>query len=240
MARDYSNRSNGGARGQGARNGGKAPNKTKRRPAVRPNRAKSRAAGGGPPGWIWLICGLCIGLTIAAGFYVFGRPAGDGMRQQVVVDTPAAGQNETAGEQPDDVSAEEEEQEPRFAFYKMLPDYEVVIPEEEYPEDNSGQAATSAEAAEPAAPQPTTPSVEEPGQYVIQAGSFSTYDDANRRKAELALLGMDAHIVSFDLNSGKTVYRVQSSTIESNSRLNELLKRLRENRIDTLVMRDKS
>ncbi len=232
MARDYSNRGNGG------KNGGKTPNKAKRRPAARPSRANARAAGG-PPGWVWLVCGLCIGLTIAAGFYVFGRPAGDGLRQQVAVDMPVAERDDAAEEQPAEAPAEEE-QEPRFAFYKMLPDYEVVIPEEEYPDENVRQAPASTEAAESTAAQPTTPTVEEPGQYVIQAGSFSTYDDASRRKAELSLLGMDAHIVSFDLSSGKTVYRVQSSTIESNSRLNEMLKRLRENRIDTLVMRDKS
>jgi hypothetical protein len=48
-----------------------------------------------------------------------------------------------------------------------------------------------------------------------------------------------AQIVEVDLSSGKTVYRVQSNTIGSSSELNDMLKRLRENRIDTLVMRAK-
>ena len=138
------------------------------------------------------------------------------------------------------------ESEPRFSFYKMLPDYEVVIPEEEYPEEDAETAAGAAQdtpAGEPPPPpestQPTTPRVEEPGNYVIQAGSFSRNADADRRKAELGLLGLAARIVQVDLPSGKTVYRVQSNTIGSSDELNRMLKRLRENRIDTLVMRAK-
>ena len=53
------------------------------------------------------------------------------------------------------------------------------------------------------------------------------------------LLGLAARTVEVDLPSGKTVYRVQSNTISSSSELNNILKRLRENRIDTLVMRAK-
>jgi cell division protein FtsN len=127
----------------------------------------------------------------------------------------------------------------------MLPNYEVVIPEEEYPEkksrsSSSSSSSSAAEVEQPASkPQPTTPKVAEPGRYIIQAGSFSTPADAERRKAELGLLGLAARTVEVDLPSGKTVYRVQSNTISSSSELNNILKRLRENRIDTLVMRAK-
>lgn len=244
MARDYFNRSAGNrSNGRSAKNGGKHDGKkgsrstAKRRPAAKPNRSRARQTGSGTPGWLWLVCGLCIGLTIAAAFYVFGRPTGSDTRDQVAIDVPAAAQDEP-DKAPDSAGTEKEQQEPRFAFYKMLPNYEVVIPEEEYPDDSGD--TDSAEASAPVEPQPTTPKVRESGRFVIQAGSFSTYEDANRRKAELALLGIEAHIVSFDLDSGKTVYRVQSRTIESNDRLNELLKRLRENRIDTLVMQRKN
>lgn len=237
MARDYSGQGSGGPRKNGNRSDGKNGTRNRPRPAAKRNRTKKRAAAGGTPGWVWLVSGLCIGLTVAAAVYVFARPAGSGAREQIAIDMPAAAQNEPAEEPADEAAAAEEEQEPRFAFYKMLPNYEVVIPEEEYPDDTGD--TDSPEAAAPVEPQPTTPKVREPGRFVIQAGSFSTYEDANRRKAELALLGIEAHIVSFDLDSGKTVYRVQSRTIESNEKLNELLKRLRENRIDTLVMQRK-
>src|SRR5699024_7539930 len=92
-------------------------------------------------------------------------------------------------------------------------------------------------APEPSKPQPTTPSVSKPGRYIIQAGSFSTPKDANRRKAELTLLGLQAQVLEFTLDSGQTVYRVRSQTIDSNSQLNKLLKRLRDNSIATIVLR---
>ncbi len=243
MARDYSSRP-----GNSSSNSGKRK-PTRRKPAARPTQTK-RTKSGGPPGWVWMICGLCIGLTVAAVFYIFARPGGDLAREQIEIATPekarssASSQSEKA---PAADSAEPgaEEEEPRFSFYKMLPNYEVVIPEEEYPEKKSRSSSSSsspsaAEVEQPASkPQPTTPKVAEPGRYIIQAGSFSTPADAERRKAELGLLGLAARTVEVDLPSGKTVYRVQSNTISSSSELNNILKRLRENRIDTLVMRAK-
>ena len=236
MARDYSSRPNSASTTKR-----KKPRST---PAAKPTRAK-RAPRSGPPGWVWMICGLCIGLTVAACFYIFARPAGTTLaREEIAIPAPvkkndkagAASQAEAAK------AAEEREQEPRFSFYKMLPNYEVVIPEEEYPETEAEpgeRPAPPPSQDEVRTPQPTTPKVDEPGRYVVQAGSFSSYEDADRRKAELGLLGMAARIVKVDLDSGKTVYRVQSHTISSSDELNKLLKRLRENRIDTLVMRAK-
>lgn len=242
MARDYSSRRNSNSSAKGKRQTGG------RKPAARPARTK-RTQGGGPPGWVWLVCGLCIGLVIAAGFYVFARPAGSNAPQPVEIAAPQdEGAAANAGDASDDTAEQDpsDDSEPRFSFYKMLPNYEVVIPEEEYPEDDADTSASAAQdtpAGEPPptpeSTQPTTPRVEEPGNYVIQAGSFSQPEDADRRKAELALLGVPANVASVDLSSGKTVYRVQSNTIRSSDKLNELLKRLRENRIDTLVMRAK-
>ncbi len=248
MSRDYSSR----------RNAPPAKGKRKSPPRKAAARAapKKRAPSAGPPGWVWMLCGLCIGLTVAAGFYVFGRPAGTPMREQVSIATPqnAARDDAASKNAPQDAEADEPaatEEEPRFSFYKMLPNYEVVIPEEEYPDRRTSGSSHSSSSSSPVGeppppptaaskPQPTTPKVEEPGNYIIQAGSFSTFGDADRRKAELALLGLPAQIVDVKLGSGKTVYRVQSNTITSSSRLNDVLARLRENRIDTLVMRAKN
>jgi len=241
MSRDYSSRRNA------------PPTKGKRKAPPRKAAARStpskRAASAGPPGWVWMLCGLCIGLVVAAGFYVFARPSGTTMQEQVAVPMQQSGSQPLSVNQGDGSAATDAaEEEPRFSFYKMLPNYEVVIPEEQYPDQRPAKttsSSSSSPAGEPpppptaSKPQPTTPKVEEPGNYIIQAGSFSTFADADRRKAELALLGLPAQIVDVTLASGKTVYRVQSSTITSSSRLNEVLARLRDNRIDTLVMRAK-
>lgn len=248
MARDYS-----GQRSQRPGNGkGKGKSRQNRRkPAARPASKRPNNTSSSPPGWVWLLCGLCIGLTVAAGFYMFGRPAGSGGRQELQIATPEAARSGADQESAQDGSGSAtppREKEPRFSFYKMLPNYEVVIPEEEYPGQERKQASkpetgsTSGDSSsepESSVAEPTTPRVDEPGDYIIQAGSFSTRKDADRRKAEIAMLGVDARIVSVDLASGKTVYRVQSHTIDSSDNLNNLLQRLRKNHIDTLVMRAK-
>lgn len=205
MARDYARNRSGG---------GKKKRTTRSRPA-----AKRR--NDGPPGWVWLVCGICLGLIVAAGVYVFGRAGG----MSGLTIAPVAG--DTQGERrPADKDGGGKEDEPRFSFYEMLPNYEVVIPEEEY--ENGGNDDATAK---------TSPKVRQPGRYRIQAGSFSEYADADRRKAELALLGLESEIQSMKLDDGRTVYRVRSGPIEELARLNESLKRLRDNDIDTLVMR---
>lgn len=202
MARDYARTRNSGG------------NKKRRR-----SRAPAKRRNAGPPGWLWLVCGICVGLVVASGFYIFGG-AGEtpGFTK---VPTEAAD-----GEPRARVKRADEDAEPRFAFYEMLPNYEVVIPEEEYERRDDGRATTS-------------PKVREPGRYRIQAGSFSKHADADRRKAELALLGLESEIESVTLDGGRTVYRVRSAPIEELDQLNKTLKQLRENDIDTLVMRAK-
>ena len=78
MARDYSSRP-----GNSSSNSGKRK-PTRRKPAARPTQTK-RTKSGGPPGWVWMICGLCIGLTVAAVFYIFARPGGDLAREQIEI-----------------------------------------------------------------------------------------------------------------------------------------------------------
>lgn len=211
MARDYAKtRSSSGKR------------KPRSKPAAKRRRANKSA---GVPGWVWLFCGLCIGLTAAAGVYVFGRPAGSSGLKVAGIEIPAAGDSADEADAASEKPAAGQSK-PRFAFYEMLPNYEVVIPEEEYTGDTEGG-------------QTTTRKVEQPGRYVIQAGSFSSHDDADRRKAGLALLGIESSIEQVRLESGRIVYRVRTATLESTERLNATLRKLDEKGIDSLVMRVK-
>ena len=118
------------------------------------------------PGWLWMIFGLAIGLSVAFAVYVNDREPG----VQVATKQPEPASmidnnSETADTQmPEEVAVED-----RFDFYKMLPAFEMIIDSEE-PEAN--------EDVEPQA-------VDEPGLYLLQAGSFSTHTDADRRRADL-------------------------------------------------------
>lgn len=215
MARDYSSRT--------AANKDKNKKKPRQRAAAKPQKT-------GPPGWLLLVCGLCIGLVIAACVFMFARPAGSPGISIEIAGIPGLNKPKAEAQKP---AEEIKPEKPRFAFYEMLPNYEVVIPEEEYVEPKKGKTATKSQS------QTTTPKVKEPGRYVIQAGSFSSYDDADRRKAGLALLGVESDIEQVSLSGGRTVYRVRTKPADNLDEVNKTLQRLKHEGIDTLVMRYK-
>jgi cell division protein FtsN len=113
-----------------------------------------------------------------------------------------------------------EPEESRFTFYDMLPNFEVIIPEQE--PDVSVDAQPQA--------------VVEPGLYVLQAGSFSAYADADRRRAELALHGIESSIQRVTIDD-KSYHRVRIGPTDDLDELNMLRSRLRTAKIDVLRIR---
>ena len=112
------------------------------------------------------------------------------------------------------------EKEKRFTFYDVLPNFEMVIPDK----------APDIEAdVQPQA-------VVEPGVYVLQAGSFSTNEDADRRRAELGLQGIESHIQRVKVND-RNYHRVYIGPTEDLDELNMLRSRLRAAQIDVLRIR---
>ena len=78
--------------------------------------------------------------------------------------------------------------------------------------------------------------VDEPGVYVLQAGSFSTIADADRRRAELALHGIESHIQRVKVND-RNYHRVYIGPTDDLDELNMLRSRLRAAKIDVLRIR---
>lgn len=173
------------------------------------------------PGWVWMLFGLAVGLSVALAIYVNGRnarlparPAAD-----IPADTRPAVESAAARKAP--VTAPVSEPPPqRFDFYDMLPNFEVIIPERE--------TDVSTDTAEKA--------VVQPGTYVLQAGSFTTYADADRRRAQLALQGIESTIQRVTIDD-KTYHRVRIGPIDDLNRLNVLRTRLRQADIDVLRIR---
>ena len=170
------------------------------------------------PGWVWMLFGLSIGLSVAFAVYVKDRGAG------VLPDTrPQPASLQSALDDNDEALVPESAPDPktnRFTFYDMLPNFEVVIPEEEanVTADNEPKA------------------VIEPGLYVLQAGSFSAYSDADRRRAQLALQGIESTIQRVTIDD-KTYHRVRIGPIDDLDKLNLLRSRLRAAQIDVLRIR---
>lgn len=175
------------------------------------------------PGWMWMVFGLAIGLSVAFAIYMKDRDRW--ASPQPVAAEPASMAAPMASPppptpEPEPEQAPEEESEPRFSFYSMLPNFEVVIPEEE-------SDVTRDQAVEP---------VQAPGTYVLQAGSFAEASDADRRRAELALLGIESRIQRISIDD-RTYHRVRIGPMNDLDELNLVREQLRQADIDALRIR---
>lgn len=176
---------------------------------------KKRKAGGGS-GFGWFIGGIVIGLGAAAFLFTRGfMPAGEAPEPaQTTIDDRS---------EPGLLDDEEEERASGYDFFTVLPEMEVVVPERELEPDSPSQAATPAagDGAE---------------LYVLQAGSFRSSADADQMKAQLALLGAVANIQTVTVD-GQTWHRVRVGPVRGTQEVNQLRRQLRDNGIDTLVLK---
>ena len=171
------------------------------------------------PGWLWMLFGLSLGLAVAFAVYVKDRGPGvtaTAAPQPASMQSALDDNNETSTNQ----VAVEPPAEKRFTFYDMLPNFEVIIPEQE-PD---------------VAPDIEPQAVVEPGLYVLQAGSFSAYADADRRRAQLALHGIESQIQRVTIDD-RTYHRVRIGPTNDLDELNMLRSRLRAAEIDVLRIR---
>ncbi len=158
--------------------------------------------------------GLSIGLAVAFAIYINDRTPGAPVRPVAEQGSNVDDNSEQAGGQP------AAPPEARFDFYNLLPKFEVIIPEQE--RDVRAESGPQA--------------VVEPGIYVLQAGSFTEYEDADRRRATLALQGIESKIQRVTIDD-RTYHRVRIGPIDDLNELNVLRSRLREARIDVLRIR---
>ena len=168
------------------------------------------------PGWAWGLWGLAIGLSVAAAVWVSDRGPQAVENLAPRVENNVDNNGETAVS--DNVQAESKPS--RFEFYDILPLFEVIIPEED------PEVAADIEAK----------AVDTPGTYVLQAGSFTTLVDADRRRAQLALQGIESAIQRVTIDD-KTYHRVRIGPIDDLDELNMIRSRLRAAKIDVLIIR---
>ena len=179
-------------------------------------RRRSRSRKQEYPGWLWMLFGLSIGLSVAFAVYVKDR----GPEPRPVAAEPASLQSALDDNSEARPQEEEKKGEGRFTFYDVLPNFEVLVPDE-----TPGITAD----IEPEA-------VIEPGLYVLQAGSFSTHGDADKRRAELALHGIESHIQRVKINE-RNFFRVMVGPTDELDQLNMWRSRLRAAQIDVLRIR---
>ncbi len=106
---------------------------------------------------------------------------------------------------------------PRFDFYKMLPEQSIDVEVEP-------AAVTAADAAAPAE------------HYLLQAGSFRQREDADARRAELLLLGLEPRIEAASGDNGRW-YRVYLGPFDSKAGVARARSLTAAQGIDTLLLK---
>lgn len=167
-------------------------------------------------GWLWMTTGLSIGLLVALLVYLSGQspPAG---KKLTLPD--GGGPKAAVKDQGREGGARSEL---RFEFYTLLPESEVVIPEDELAQRTpEGKPRAIA-----------------PGTYMLQAGSFRQAREAEALKGELALLGIIASIQDVTIN-GDTWHRVRLGPFETLEEINRVRRQLRQHDINAIPIRVK-
>lgn len=72
--------------------------------------------------------------------------------------------------------------------------------------------------------------------YILQINSFDNADDADRRRAEVLMAGVDAQIVKRRLEDGSTLYQVISRQMPNAQMAQQAQKRLQNSGIDSLIV----
>lgn len=190
--------------------------------AKRNSQAKMRPSGNGGggkqvPWWIWFLGGLFCGLGLSALVLMKQwAPQLRGGEAQVV--KPAA---------PADAPAANPDK-PKYDFYSVLPEMEVVVPDAEVKSAAATPPAADAQAAANATQR-----------YMLQAGSFRTSADADALKARLTLMGVGATVSVQKVNvNGTEYFRVRVGPFADLHGVDAAKRSLEGNGINAIALRE--
>jgi cell division protein FtsN len=174
-------------------------------------------------GWLWFVAGLLVGV---AGTWLAE------FQQYFSAESVVQAVRDAARSEGSEASAEGKKQEPekkakrpRFEFYTMLPEAEVVVLEHEL----TGAPTTASQQAQ-----------DDDVTYVLQAGSFRDFAQADRLKAELTLIGMPAQIQTVSIEGGTKWHRVRVGPFTNLQALNQARAELQSNGLKVMVLKVRS
>lgn len=189
--------------------------------AKRKTRRPARRQPAPLPGWVWMLAGLGIGISFMFAYHRYRPPVAPAPVADVGKPVPKPVEKAPAASvAADEASAAAGDNGAGFDFYDELPKFELIVPEVDIDIDRSA----------PAEPIAT------PGTYEIQAGSFRRYADADRRRAEIALLGIESRVQPVTIDDD-TYHRVRIGPIDDTERLNRLRSQLAAAAIETATIR---
>lgn len=184
------------------------------------SKPRSKGKNGSAPGWVMLVTGLVIGGLASIGAYLYikddGAPQSEPESIAETKSAPKSQATDTAKLKSEVKKSASEK--PRFEFYTLLPEQEVIIPDSEVREQQQRMAEKQS------------------GTYVIQVGSFRHKEDADSLKAKLAFLGVESNIDSIS-SKEETWHRVRVGPFTDSRELNRIRNRIHANKMNTLVVK---
>ena len=192
-------------------------------------RGASRGSKSSTPALLWLFAGVLIGLGLAW----YG--ASKGWIAAPQTETTAAETVSPRDETPlaDEMKpGEEKPGKSQYDFFTVLPEMEVVVPEQQLSENKKAEAAAQAQADSSDATV-----AGDTGNYILQVGSFRASADAEQMKARLALQGFTAQTQTVNVND-ETWHRVRIGPVAGARKADEMRVQLSQAGIDSLVMKN--
>ncbi len=182
--------------------------------------SRKRASRDEAPRWAWMLFGLSIGLAVALVVYLVSGDPRSRLTEPATAAAnraPANGPAEPSASRsaPRAESQTAAEAEEEFSFFRLLPESEVVVPENGSPERTSAARAQ---------------------EYIIQAGSYSEWADADRAQARLALLGIESK-VERAIVGNQIYHRVIIGPLSERGEIESTVRRLNAEDIDALPPR---
>lgn len=146
--------------------------------------------------WVSFVSGLGFGLVVAFGVYLWSAtlPSPTELAAKSaaeITDQPHEAASSTPASSAD-ADVPYEPPRPKFDFYKILPEMEVPVQEWELATEDEPRAEKSMV----------------DGAYVLQVGSFKSFEEADRAKASLALRGITANVQRVVINGQDVWFRV--------------------------------
>ncbi len=172
---------------------------------------KKRSGHQDAPGWLWLLAGVLIG-ALVMGLMQLSEISPEDVEK-------AASETGTSSQEED--SQGNSGPKPRFDFYTLLRDSEVIVPDT------------------PGTNNKTRLPVADDEVFLLQVGSFKNSHDADSLRARLLMLNLSASIETVSPRRNETWHRVLVGPFSDRPELADARSRLSSNGIDSLLLKRK-
>lgn len=193
---------------------------------------------------VWVVCGLILGVFVMSLLKL--EPGSDSVKRETgkpAASKPATKQQSAAGQEP-------AANKPKYEFYTLLPESEVIVPPDALPEKAppppSAQEVEASRKAEAARAQalldgkqpPPAPPRKETTQFYLQAGSFPEREKAEAVRARLLLTGQNVHVEPGQV-ANRTWYRVLVGPFASREQLSKAQAQLSQSGFNNLLLQQR-